>query len=220
MSVTKIETPEGFNNILKSQNLSVVHFATDWAAQCQQVTDVLSELAKLPDFSSGQTKFYTCDAEKLSDVSLKYKVSSVPTVVLYKDGNQVDRVDGADVAKISSIVKSHNSNKGLSASNSELPLEARLKQLINRHKVMVFMKGDRVTPRCGFSKTLIQILNGTGIEYDTFDILTNEEVRQGLKEYSDWPTYPQLYVNGELIGGLDIIKEIQASGELESTLKG
>lgn len=57
------------------------------------------------------------------------------------------------------------------------------------------------------------------MEYDTFDILTDEEVRQGLKEYSDWPTYPQLYVKGELVGGLDIIKELQTSGELEATLK-
>lgn len=56
------------------------------------------------------------------------------------------------------------------------------------------------------------------MQYDTFDILTDEEVRQGLKTYSDWPTYPQLYVKGELIGGLDIIKELQANGELESTL--
>lgn len=55
--------------------------------------------------------------------------------------------------------------------------------------------------------------------YDTFDILTDEEVRQGLKEYSDWPTYPQLYVKGELIGGLDIVKELQANGELDATLK-
>lgn len=57
------------------------------------------------------------------------------------------------------------------------------------------------------------------VSYDTFDILTDEEIRQGLKEYSDWPTYPQLYVKGELIGGLDIIKELQTNGELETTLK-
>lgn len=58
------------------------------------------------------------------------------------------------------------------------------------------------------------------MQYGTFDILTDEDVRQGLKEYSDWPTYPQLYVKGELIGGLDIVKELQASGELDSALKG
>ncbi|CAG5009314.1 unnamed protein product [Parnassius apollo] len=84
---------------------------------------------------------------------------------------------------------------------------------------MIFMKSNRDAPRCGFSRTLIQIINETGVQYDTFDILTDEEVRQGLKEYSDWPTYPQFYVKGELIGGLDVIKELKANGELESTLK-
>jgi len=85
---------------------------------------------------------------------------------------------------------------------------------------MVFMKGDRNTPRCGFSKQLIGILNETKIPYETFDILTDEEVRQGLKTYSDWPTYPQVYVKGELIGGLDIIKELLAADELVATLNG
>lgn len=83
---------------------------------------------------------------------------------------------------------------------------------------MIFMKGDRTAPRCGFSKQLIQIINETGVAYETFDILADEEVRQGLKTYSDWPTYPQVYVNGELQGGLDIIKEMKASGELINVL--
>lgn len=80
------------------------------------------------------------------------------------------------------------------------------------------MKGDRNAPKCGFSKQLILILNETGVTYETFDILTDEEVRQGLKTFSDWPTYPQVYVNGELQGGLDIIKEMKASGELINVL--
>nr|CAI5828966.1 unnamed protein product [Callosobruchus analis] len=83
---------------------------------------------------------------------------------------------------------------------------------------MLFMKGDRNAPRCGFSKQIIEILNQLKIHYDTFDILTDEEVRQGLKKYSEWPTYPQLYINGELIGGLDIVKEMTANGELQSML--
>lgn len=99
-------------------------------------------------------------------------------------------------------------------------LEDRLKGLINKSDVMLFMKGDPDTPRCGFSKQTTSILADTGVKYDTFDILSDEEVRQGLKKYSNWPTYPQLYVKGELIGGLDIIKELKESGELESVLKG
>ncbi|XP_071089371.1 glutaredoxin-3-like [Haliotis cracherodii] len=95
-----------------------------------------------------------------------------------------------------------------------------LKQLVNKAPVMLFMKGQPDAPRCGFSKTTVAILGETGVKYDTFDILSDNEVRQGLKTFSNWPTYPQLYVKGELIGGLDIIKELKESGELESTLKG
>ena len=99
-------------------------------------------------------------------------------------------------------------------------LEHRLKKLINQNPVMLFMKGNKEAARCGFSRQTLEILNGTGVDYDTFDILQDEEVRQGLKTYSNWPTYPQLYVKGELIGGLDILKELKESGDLVSTLKG
>jgi len=83
---------------------------------------------------------------------------------------------------------------------------------------MVFLKGDADQPRCGFSKNLVGIFKDLGVQFETFDILEDEEVRQGLKTYSNWPTYPQVYVKGELIGGLDIIKEMQASGDLKSAL--
>lgn len=85
---------------------------------------------------------------------------------------------------------------------------------------MAFIKGTKTNPQCGFTRQLLEILNETGVEYNTFNILSSPEVRQGLKEYSNWPTYPQLYVDGELIGGVDIVKELKEEGELLSTLKG
>ena len=72
----------------------------------------------------------------------------------------------------------------------------------------------------GFSKHIVAILHDNSAKYSTFDILSDADVREGLKKYSNWPTYPQLYINGELIGGLDIVKELQASGELQATLQG
>jgi Grx4 family monothiol glutaredoxin len=78
---------------------------------------------------------------------------------------------------------------------------------------MLFMKGSPEQPRCGFSRQIVEILQGEKISFSTFDILTDEEVRAGLKTYSDWPTYPQLYANGSLVGGLDIVKEMVASGD-------
>jgi len=83
---------------------------------------------------------------------------------------------------------------------------------------MAFIKGSKTDPQCGFTKKLLEILNETKVEFNTFNILSSPEVRQGLKEYSNWPTYPQLYVNGEFIGGVDIVKELYAEGELVDTL--
>ena len=91
---------------------------------------------------------------------------------------------------------------------------------MNQAELMIFMKGDRFTPKCGFSRQLIDIVNETKLPFETFDILTDEEVRQGLKTFSNWPTYPQVYAKGNLIGGLDIIKELKEAGELISSLKG
>lgn len=96
-------------------------------------------------------------------IFLYLQVDSVPTVILFKNGSLVDRVDGADAAQITSKVRAHSGGKGdLNNASSQQPLEERLKALINKHNVMVFMKGSRDAPRCGFSKTLVQILNGTG----------------------------------------------------------
>uniref|UniRef100_A0A7S4ENV0 Glutaredoxin n=2 Tax=Pseudo-nitzschia australis TaxID=44445 RepID=A0A7S4ENV0_9STRA len=112
---------------------------------------------------------------------------------------------------------------GENSTTTKESLNDRLDKLIRRHPIMLFMKGLPSNPKCGFSRQIVEILDGddsdsNGLSYDSFDILSDDEVRQGLKEYSDWPTFPQLYVNGELIGGLDIVKELQESGELEAVL--
>ena len=95
----------------------------------------------------------------------------------------------------------------------------KLEAIINQEKVMLFMKGTPEMPACGFSAKAIEILIDQGIYFETFDIYANEEVRQALKEYKQWPTYPQLYINGALIWGLDIMLEMQEEGEFDSIKK-
>uniref|UniRef100_A0A2K5XNI6 Uncharacterized protein n=1 Tax=Mandrillus leucophaeus TaxID=9568 RepID=A0A2K5XNI6_MANLE len=99
-------------------------------------------------------------------------------------------------------------------------LEERLKVLTNKASVMLFMKGNKQEAKCGFSKQILEILNRTGVECETFDILEDKGVQQGLKAYSNWPAYPQLYVKGELVGRLDIVKELKENGELLPILRG
>ncbi len=91
----------------------------------------------------------------------------------------------------------------------------RIEELITSHPVMVFMKGDRNFPQCGFSGTVVQILDRVGADYTTLDILADSEIRQGIKEFSNWPTIPQVYINGQFVGGCDIMRELYNRGELE-----
>jgi len=96
--------------------------------------------------------------------------------------------------------------------------EKRIQDLINSAPVMVFMKGNRLMPQCGFSNNVVQILTALGVAFDTFDVLSDMEIRQGIKEFSEWPTIPQVYVKGEFIGGSDILIEMYNSGELREKL--
>ena len=90
----------------------------------------------------------------------------------------------------------------------------RIETLVASSPVFVFMKGNKLMPQCGFSNNVCQILNALAVPFETFDVLSDPEVRQGIKEFSDWPTIPQVYVQGEFMGGSDILIEMYNSGEL------
>lgn len=94
----------------------------------------------------------------------------------------------------------------------------RIKSIIGSDQVVLFMKGNSNFPQCGFSANSVAILKSLGKKFTTFDILQDMDVRQGLKEYSNWPTFPQLYVKGQLVGGNDIITEMYQEGELQELL--
>ena len=97
--------------------------------------------------------------------------------------------------------------------------EATIQQHINDNAIVLYMKGTPDFPQCGFSAQVVHILLDSNIEFETRDVLQDEELRQGIKEFSDWPTIPQLYVRGKFIGGCDIVIELYQSGELGSILK-
>ena len=96
---------------------------------------------------------------------------------------------------------------------------SRIDQLINSHSIMVFMKGTKLMPQCGFSNNVVQILNALGMHFETFDVLSDMEIREAIKEYSNWPTIPQVYLKGEFLGGADILVEMYNSGELREKLE-
>jgi monothiol glutaredoxin len=90
--------------------------------------------------------------------------------------------------------------------------------LVKENKILVFMKGSKLMPQCGFSNNVVQILNTLGVPFETIDVLQDPEIRQGIKEYSNWGTIPQVYIDGEFVGGSDILIEEFQSGELQQKI--
>ena len=98
-------------------------------------------------------------------------------------------------------------------------IKNKIQNLIEANPIMVFMKGTKLMPQCGFSNNVVQILNSLGVEFTTFDVLSDFEIREGIKEFSDWPTIPQVYLKGEFLGGSDILIEMYNSGTLKEKIE-
>lgn len=97
-------------------------------------------------------------------------------------------------------------------------VKERIQQLVNDNTIMVFMKGTKLMPQCGFSNNVVQILNILGVPFETFDVLADPDIRQGIKDYSNWPTIPQVYLKGQFVGGSDILIQLYQNGELKEMI--
>ncbi|KAF4978642.1 hypothetical protein FDECE_18182 [Fusarium decemcellulare] len=192
---------------------------------------VLSTLAsEYPVTEPPTTKWVSINAEELSDLSETYDVTAVPFLVLLRNGQVVETVSGSSAVKVRTAIETQAKQSGQeataaapngmdvdnaasAAAEEEDPekkkeeLFKRLGDLVKAAPVMLFMKGTPSSPQCGFSRQMVGLLRDNSVKYGFFNILADDEVRQGLKEFADWPTYPQLWIDGELVGGLDIVKE-------------
>jgi monothiol glutaredoxin len=101
----------------------------------------------------------------------------------------------------------------------DITVQDRIQREITDTPVVLFMKGSPVFPQCGFSAAVVQILSQLGVKFKGIDVLSDPQIRQGIKEFSDWPTIPQLYIKGEFIGGCDIVREMYETGELQQVLE-
>jgi monothiol glutaredoxin len=99
------------------------------------------------------------------------------------------------------------------------PVRSRIETDVRANPVVLYMKGSPVFPQCGFSAQVVQVLSELGVKFQSYDVLSDDDLRQGIKEFSNWPTIPQLYVQGEFVGGCDIVREMYLSGELAQLLK-
>jgi Grx4 family monothiol glutaredoxin len=226
--ITSVESWEEHVASLPPSTLLIVSFHAPWAAPCAQMANVLSTLAsEYPVSEPPSTSWVSINAEELPDISEAYNVTAVPFLVLIRGGKVLETVSGSSAVKVRNAIESHASKTGVVATadtgaavttgnaGGEIETEdpekkkeelfKRLGDLVKAAPVMLFMKGTPSDPKCGFSRQLVGILRENAVKYGFFNILADDEVRQGLKEFADWPTYPQLWVNGELVGGLDIV---------------
>ncbi|KAF8251571.1 glutaredoxin [Wilcoxina mikolae CBS 423.85] len=227
-TVTNITSVEQFNELVDNASnttLVALNFHAPWAAPCTAMNKVFETLAEQSNPQS--SVFIAIDAEEYPDISESYEVSAVPFFVLLKNKQVIETISGADSTKLSQSVLKHSGTSapfslppaqaavaapqaetnGDDVAEVEEDINTRLAKLVKAAPVMLFMKGTPAAPQCGFSRQLVALLREKSVRYGFFNILADDEVRQGLKVFSDWPTYPQLYVQGELIGGLDIVKE-------------
>lgn len=156
--------------------------------------------------------FSLLEAESLPLISSKLRVSVVPTFLGIRNGSVVWKLEGANPPELGKIVKKFAEHPDefspIEVTPTPVDINEKLRALVSSAPVMLFMKGSPEAPRCGFSRKTVEILQRNDVPFSSFDILQDEDVRAGLKKLYDWPTYPQLYVNGQLIGGYDIINEM------------
>ncbi|EGC39863.1 hypothetical protein DICPUDRAFT_26161 [Dictyostelium purpureum] len=212
---TTVNSFEEFELLQKDNKYLVVLFWAEWSKPSIQISAVFDQLAQQANNNAAnKLKFLKIEAEKVHQVSGKYNVKSVPTVVFLSQGKLVNSIVGANPADIA--LQTNNFAKTCDTVKEEKKLlNERLEKLVNQAPVMLFMKGVPDQPQCGFSNKTVAILRENGFVFDSFNILSDQAVRNGLKEYSNWPTYPQLYINGKLVGGYDIIKDLNEEGELK-----
>jgi len=220
------KSPDEFKSLLSKDltRVSLVNFWAPWADLCLKMNAVVEELSK----KYPQALVLQVEAEEQADIAESFEIEAVPTFLILRGHTLLDRIPGADAKKLTdSMAKFAKPTPSVNplSSTEKLPaaptdgvegkenLNARLKALMEQDKVVLFMKGTPDAPRCGFSKKIVNLLSGQGTKFSSFDILSDESVRSGLKTYNDWPTFPQLIVKGEFVGGLDVVQEMVDSGE-------
>ncbi|KAI0788280.1 glutaredoxin [Fomes fomentarius] len=231
----EIQSAEHFQNLLSEdlKRVSLINFWAPWAAPCKQMNEVVVELSK----KYPEVLVLQVEAETQSDIAESFEVEAVPTFVILRGHTLLGRISGADAPALTKAISEHTrspsaiapqshtdrppaapSDGGAPGQETEEELHARLRALMEKDRVMLFMKGNPDAPRCGFSRRIVALLRNEEVPFGSFDILTDESVRSGLKVLNNWPTFPQLVVKGEFVGGLDVVTEMVENGELKELL--
>ncbi|CED83157.1 Glutaredoxin-related protein [Phaffia rhodozyma] len=220
-----VTSPDHFKDLLSADlnRVSLLNFWAPWADVCKEMNEVVKSLAE----NYPQVLVLNIEAEEQPDISESFDIEAVPTFLLLRGHSLLSRHSGSVAPALTAALSTHASSSpsaplSTTTVSPQAPqsLDEKLTMLMNRSPVMLFMKGNPDAPQCGFSRQATAVLRGEGVEFGWFDIFSDNEVREGMKKKNDWPTFPQIIVKGELIGGLDILKEMVASGEFQELIEG
>ncbi|KAF8340622.1 glutaredoxin [Cantharellus anzutake] len=229
-----VESPDQLTELLSQdlERVSLLSFWAPWAEPCKEMNKHVEEHAK----QYSDVLFLSIDAEGQDEIADSFEIEAVPSFLLLRGHTLLQRLTGADNNALTSALAQHGRRpiKALSHTDKapaappavpvkkvETPeeLTARLTRLMNMDKAVLFMKGSPDKPQCGFSRRMVALLREQNVPFTHFDIFTDESVRQGLKVHNKWPTFPQFIVNGEFVGGLDVVKELVENEEFEDIVK-
>jgi Grx4 family monothiol glutaredoxin len=245
--VKDLQSKADLDGVLKEGGPAILHFWADWCQASKQMDRVFSHLCtdtpyakflrveaeQQPEISeafsiSAVPYFIFFKDGKVVDTleganpsELANKVSKVSGSLSHVSAATPASLGMAAGTTVIETVKELNESPQLVSINARpnTGLKGKLQQLVDSKPILLFMKGTPDQPRCGFSRKVVEVLKEVGVEFGSFDILSDEEVREGMKVFSNWPTFPQLYCKGELLGGCDIIFEMHQSGELKKVFE-
>lgn len=222
--IPSIVYPKDLDEHIKSgpitEKLLLIHVELEQVPVCRTVNEALLAISREREFNQ-QLTICRLNADHFPEFLTLQNVTAVPTVLFYHQTKLIDRVDGFNQADLLKKIKMYLAKieaipkKVESKSDTDINVEKKIKNLLRSSPVMLFMKGTPNDPQCGFSRQACHILDEHQIKFHSFDVLSDPSLREQLKKYSNWNTYPQLYVEGELIGGLDIMKQMIESGEFQ-----
>jgi Grx4 family monothiol glutaredoxin len=218
--VPQIPTQKDFDEYIKSNDnkLLLIHIELEHISVCKTVNEALLAISRDDEFNQ-RLIIYRLNADHFHDFLTLQNVTAVPTVLMYYRAKLIDRVDGFNQSDLLKKIKIHITKVDITTPNkiehTDINVENQIKHLLQSSSIILFMKGTPTDPQCGFSRQACHILEEHRIKYDYFDVLSDQNIREQLKKYSNWNTYPQLYLDGELIGGLDIMKQMIENGEFQ-----
>eukprot|EP01083_Nonionella_stella_P178562 631152_1 len=228
VALITVNNAESFGISFKKFPFSVLFFWADWHEPCKQIQSVIAELSN----DHKELQFYSINAEEFETLTTQFNVSAVPTIILCKNQKESQRLEAESVPNTVNTIKQFGTHSATASSlksvvksaendqkESTEQLNKRIAKLIAGAPIMLFMKGTPQEPKCKFSRATVEILKEQKVtKYGYFNILNDPAVRSGIKVYSNWKTFPQLYINGTLIGGLDVIKEKIEDDEFQELL--